>query len=135
LGVPIQQTVDNGMPMEEKTGRERRRFLRISAVLSAESEVLIKCGLRSARATLVNFSRGGAELDIGNCDVDWIYPHSTMCLLFQRSDQAFEVLARIVRREGTHLSVRFCELTAEDERNIQLKVVLMQILAARMKPQ
>ena len=119
--------------MEEKSGRERRRSLRIPAVLSAEAAVHIKCGFHSAKASLVNFSRGGAELDLGDTDVDWIYPQSTLGLIFHRAGQPFEVLAKLVRREGTHLAVRFCNLTPGDDRNIQLKVVLMQILAARVE--
>jgi hypothetical protein len=117
--------------MKDRT--ERRQFVRICATLSREKPVVIKCGINSAVALLVNFGRGGAEVDIGDCNLEWIDGYSTLCLSFQGSGQPFDVLAKLVRRDGSHLGVKFWHLTPGDERNVQLKVVSMQIarLASR----
>jgi c-di-GMP-binding flagellar brake protein YcgR len=111
---------------------ERRRFKRISAVLSEEKIVLIRKGNHSFGAHLVNLSQGGAELEVGNPELDTALEESSLSLFFQRSGQPFEILARPVRWEGQQLAVEFCDLTRSDERDIQMKIVLMEILAARV---
>jgi len=118
--------------MKETNRSERRQFVRISAALSRDKAVIIKYGLNSAAALLVNICRGGAEVDIGDCNLEWIDANSTLCLSFQSSRQPFEVLAKLVRREGPYLGVKFWQLTPADERNIQVKVVSLQTLKAEL---
>ena len=94
--------------------------------------VLINTGEHSITADLLNLSREGALLNIPESDLCLLDCLGETSLFFERGGQQFKIHANPVRREGTQIAFQFRDVTAADAHEIDMKIAIMEILAARV---
>ena len=110
---------------------ERRRHDRISALLAAEEQVLIENGTELVPSTLVNLSSGGALLELKESGIEFP-PGQTVHLFLDNGGQLLELNTTAVRADGQKIAVRFHDLSAEQQRTIDTKMLRMSIISARI---
>jgi hypothetical protein len=111
---------------------ERRRFQRIAPLLANEKRCLVSIGNRYLKSALVDMSGGGALFYLGNSDPAELGVGSSARLFFESGGTFFDVPAILLRKNGLWLAFRFAALTPSDHREIDIKIVRMKMLSARL---
>jgi hypothetical protein len=114
---------------------ERRHFPRIAPLLANEKRCLVSIGNRYLKSALVDMSGGGALLHLGSSDPAELGVGSSARLFFESGGTFFDVPAILLRKNGLWLAFRFAVLTPTDRREIDIKIVRMKILTARLPDQ
>ena len=111
---------------------ERRQYNRINALLDAEEQVLIENGTQLVPSTLINLGEGGALLALKESGLQ--FPAGdTFHLFFENGGQLLELNTTVIRSDGQEIAFRFSDLSVEQKKSVQTKIIRMAIISARLR--
>jgi c-di-GMP-binding flagellar brake protein YcgR len=110
---------------------ERRQHKRVNALLAAEEQVLIENGTELVSSTLVNLSKSGALLELKESGIKFPFGQ-TVHLFLDNGGQLLELNTIAVRVDGQKIAFRFDDLSVEQQRAIDTKMIRMAIISARV---
>jgi predicted RNase H-like HicB family nuclease len=113
---------------------ERRKHYRVNfnGLLHAEEQVLIEDGTRLTPSTLKNLSEGGALVELRDFE-DLLTAGKTYQLLLDNGGEVLSVDAIAIRTDGTTIAFQFNDLSTEDKKDIQTKIIRMSMISERIR--